>query len=152
MKFQQDEVFSAPTRQVWTKRTNKHTNVSLRFPELLVGAKNIFWIVTGHEYCDCDSGSDLPLMCPPEELFCDAIGKHSCIKQAPTGTLDPFLALFISVSSSFKLMLKWCDFDHSQSRSGSTPITAILGLREYSQKYYTRLAGVLPKSTPSVWF
>ena len=43
-----------------------------------------------------------------------------------------------------------CDFDHSQSRSGSTPVTAILGLWEYSQKYYTRLAGVLPKSTPSV--
>ena len=45
-----------------------------------------------------------------------------------------------------------CDFDHSQSRSGSTPSTAILGLREYSQKYYTRLVGVLPKSTPSLWF
>ena len=43
-------------------------------------------------------------------------------------------------------------FDHSRSRSGSTPGTAILGLREYSQKCYTRLPGVLPKSTPSVRF
>ena len=41
-----------------------------------------------------------------------------------------------------------CDFDHSQSRSGSTPVTAILGLWEYSQKYYTRLAGVLPRVLP----
>ena len=46
----------------------------------------------------------------------------------------------------------WGYFDHSQSRSGSTPGAAILSLREYSQKYYTRLAGVLPKSTPSLWF
>ena len=49
-------------------------------------------------------------------------------------------------------VIQRCDFDHSRSRSGSTPGTAILGLREYSQKCYTRLPGVLPKSTPSVRF
>lgn len=31
-------------------------------------------ICCGQEYCDCDSGSDLPLECPPDEQFCDEIG------------------------------------------------------------------------------
>ena len=34
------------------------------------------FFVTGHEYCDCDSGSDVPQVCPPDELFCDAIGEY----------------------------------------------------------------------------
>ena len=33
--------------------------------------------LTGHEYCDCDSGSDIALECPPDEVFCDKIGKCS---------------------------------------------------------------------------
>ena len=32
--------------------------------------------MTGHEYCDCDSGSDLPRVCPADELFCDNIGEY----------------------------------------------------------------------------
>ena len=32
-------------------------------------------MMTGQEYCDCDSGSDLPLVCPPDEQFCDEIGQ-----------------------------------------------------------------------------
>jgi len=31
-------------------------------------------ICCGQEYCDCDSGSDVPLVCPADEVFCDAIG------------------------------------------------------------------------------
>ena len=38
--------------------------------------KKLFLFVTGHEYCDCDSGSDIPLVCPPDELFCTAIGEE----------------------------------------------------------------------------
>ena len=39
--------------------------------------KKLFLIfVTGHEYCDCDSGSDVVLTCPPDELFCDNIGEY----------------------------------------------------------------------------
>ena len=41
--------------------------------------KNKLFFVTGHEYCDCDSGSDVSLVCPPDELFCDAIGEY-CLK------------------------------------------------------------------------
>ena len=36
--------------------------------------ERIMKIVTGHDYCDCDSGSDIPLACPADEVFCDAIG------------------------------------------------------------------------------
>ena len=32
--------------------------------------------VTGHDYCDCSSDSDIPLPCPAEgDVFCDLIGK-----------------------------------------------------------------------------
>ena len=31
-------------------------------------------IVIGHEYCDCSTGSDTPLPCPDETVFCDLIG------------------------------------------------------------------------------
>ena len=34
------------------------------------------FFVTGHEYCDCGSGSDIPLMCLPDELFCNGIGEE----------------------------------------------------------------------------
>ena len=37
--------------------------------------KKLFPFVTGHEYCDCESGSDVPLVCPADELFCDAMGE-----------------------------------------------------------------------------
>ena len=38
----------------------------------------ILWLeLTGHEYCDCDSGSDIALECPPEEVFCDKISQYS---------------------------------------------------------------------------
>ena len=42
--------------------------------------KKLFLFVTGHEYCDCDSGSDIPLVCPPDELFCDLIGEGGVLK------------------------------------------------------------------------
>ena len=32
--------------------------------------------MTGHDYCDCDSGSDSALECPPGEVFCDKIGQY----------------------------------------------------------------------------
>ena len=53
--------------------------------------------MTGHEYCDCDSGSDIPLVCPPDELFCDAIGEfklqnvHKFHAQKKALFLEPFL-------------------------------------------------------------
>ena len=31
--------------------------------------------VTGHDYCDCSSDSDIPLPCPEGDVFCDLIGK-----------------------------------------------------------------------------
>jgi len=57
-------------------------------------------ICCGHEYCDCDSGSDIPLVCPTDELFCDAIGdcvhifgqqcseaEYCCAAEKPTTTM-----------------------------------------------------------------
>merc|ERR1719384_430553 len=59
-------------------------------------------ICCGHEYCDCDSGSDIPLECPPEEVFCDKIGEcvsilgqecaeadYCCAGDKPTTTPKP---------------------------------------------------------------
>ena len=31
--------------------------------------------VTGRDYCDCSSDSDIPLPCPEGDVFCDLIGK-----------------------------------------------------------------------------
>ena len=46
-----------------------------KFKLIIKEKKTLFRFVTGHEYCDCDSGSDIPLVCPADELFCDAIGE-----------------------------------------------------------------------------
>lgn len=33
--------------------------------------KQLFKVITGHDYCDCGSGSNIPRQCPTDEVFCD---------------------------------------------------------------------------------
>ena len=48
-----------------------------KIKNIKVNKNKIFLLVTGHEYCDCDSGSDIALECPPQEVFCSKIGQNS---------------------------------------------------------------------------
>ena len=77
------QVFSEEASQPKFSCTSLCEQVDFGFAGICCGRINIkrereknklFKIVTGHDYCDCDSGSDIPLACPADEVFCDAIG------------------------------------------------------------------------------
>lgn len=46
-------------------------SVAVRIFQNIKLNKSYSIVITGHDYCDCESGSNIPIQCPVDEVFCD---------------------------------------------------------------------------------